>query len=185
MVPEGKSLPIKKINKYLNLIHPVFTLDKTLSTATPSAFYCATQTKNFSATSRDWQSNSMLGQPSFVSLSWIVQVYLWYHYIFYALQGIVMSFCQKNIKKFLWLQFIKQKTLISVATSWLKWIETIKYWKSWWYPFFVSLYLRIHTDLSINCLILFRVINKMFLYCVYSNSLYSLISREHLPDLLL
>ena len=28
---------------------------------------------------------------------------------------------------------------ISVTISWKKWIETIKYWKSWWYPFFTPL----------------------------------------------
>ena len=54
-------------------------------------------------------------------------------------KGIVRSFHQKNQKKKIFFLIAGIKPYISVAILWKKWIETIKYWKSWWYPFFIPL----------------------------------------------
>ena len=56
-------------------------------------------------------------------------------------KGTVRSFHQKSRKKKIisWLQWPGIKLYISVTILWKKWIETITYWKSWWYPFFTPL----------------------------------------------
>ena len=56
-------------------------------------------------------------------------------------KGTVRSFHQKSRKKKLFrdCNLPGIKLYISVTILWKKWIETITYWKSWWYPFFTPL----------------------------------------------
>ena len=101
------------------------------------------------------------------------------------LNRIEMSFHQKSRKFFFYCNLSGIKLYISVATSWKKWKETIKYLKSRWCPFLTPLkFNKSHTwsfyklldiascdryDLSVLCLLYF---------------IKSLISRSHFPFLL-